>query len=384
MKISLQQPGDNGSAQANPLFLLKVSDTGIGIAPEYREKIFERFFRITDANQNQPAGTGIGLHLASEFAKLHGGSISVESQEERGSVFTLAIELHTPLPALQEKESVIHPGKPASEMENTETQVPVTNSDLPVLLLVDDNRDMCHFLSELFADRYHIYTAHDGEEAYSAVCEQLPDIILCDVMMPKMDGYDLCRKIKNDIRFSHIPLILLTAKTSEQSAYEGIEAGADDYIAKPFNIEMLSLKLAKIVEKQKTLQNAFRKKVDIIPADVEIESMDRKFVRKAVETVEQNIDNPNFGVEELALQMAMSRVYFYKKISALTGKRPLEFIRFIRLKRAAQLLERSQMFVNEVAYKVGFNDPKYFRKYFKEEFGCTPNEYKQKKEKDES
>lgn len=193
-----------------------------------------------------------------------------------------------------------------------------------------------------------------------------------------MDGYELCRTIKADIRTSHIPIILLTAKSSEENQYSGIEAGADDYISKPFNIDMLTLKISKIIERQKRNQHNFKKKIEVNPSEIQIMTMDEKFVKKAISIVEENISNADFLVEDLCREMAMSRVYFYKKILALTDKSPSEFIRFIRLKRAANLLEKSQMFVNEIAFQVGFNDPKYFRKYFKDEFGVTPNEYKKR------
>lgn len=197
-------------------------------------------------------------------------------------------------------------------------------------------------------------------------------------MMPIMDGYEFCRKVKDDIRTSHIPIILLTAKSSEENKYMGIEAGADDYISKPFNIDILKLKIANIIERQKALQNNFKKKINISPSEIEIMSLDEKFVQKAVSIVEENIGNPEFRVEDLCKKMGMSRVYFYKKALALTDKTPSEFIRLIRLKRAADLLEKSQMYVNEIALHVGFNEAKYFRKYFKDEFGVTPNEYKKK------
>jgi len=229
-----------------------------------------------------------------------------------------------------------------------------------------------------FINDYRVVTANDGEEGYRCVLDLVPDMIICDVMMPKMDGYEFCRKVKEDVRISHIPIILLTAKSSEESKYSGIEAGADDYISKPFNIDMLKLKIEKIIQKEKAFQNKFKKKIEIAPSDVEVVSMDEKFVQRAVSIVEKNIGNPDFLVEDLCREIGISRVYFYKKTLALTGKTPSEFIRFIRLKRAADLLEKSQQFVNEIAYQVGFNEPKYFRKYFKEEFGVTPNEYKNK------
>jgi len=196
--------------------------------------------------------------------------------------------------------------------------------------------------------------------------------------MPNMDGFELCKMVKQDIRISHIPIILLTAKAGDENKYRGLEAGAEDYISKPFNMEMLALKVNRIIERQKKTRDQFRHKVDITIGDIEIISMDEKFVKKAVALVEANISTSEFLVEDLCREMGMSRVYFYKKILSLTDKTPSEFIRFIRLKRAADLLEKSQLFVNEVAFQVGFNDPKYFRKYFKDEFGVSPNEYKKK------
>jgi DNA-binding response OmpR family regulator len=248
-------------------------------------------------------------------------------------------------------------------------------------LIVDDNEDFRNFIYAIFKEKYHILLAGDGQQALKITLDKMPDLIIADVMMPKMDGYQLCREIKQDIRVSHIPIILLTAKAGDENKLQGIEAGADDYIAKPFNMEMLALKVSRILERQRLLHNHFRQKVSIDPKGVEITPMDEKFVKKAVALVEANIENTEFLVEDLCREMGMSRVYFYKKILSLTDKTPSEFIRFIRLKRAADLLEKSQLFVNEVAYKVGFNDPKYFRKYFKDEFGVSPNEYKKRFEK---
>ncbi|NDV94917.1 hybrid sensor histidine kinase/response regulator [Dysgonomonas sp. 521] len=355
---------------------LKVSDTGIGIEKEYLEKIFERFFRIEKTEKNTQSGTGVGLHLASEYIKLHGGEILVDSTVGKGSTFTVLLPILNSTYKELSSQDIIHSGdSSANEVAKPDIKS-AQRANLPLLLIVDDNEDFCEFITSLFIEDYRVVTANDGEEGYTIVLDQLPDIILCDVMMPKMDGYEFCRQVKGDIRTSHIPIILLTAKSSEENKYSGIEAGADDYIPKPFNIDMLKLKIAKIIEKQKMLQSNFKKKIDISPSEIEITSMDEKFVQKAVSIVEENIGNPDFLVEDLCKEMGMSRVYFYKKVLALTDKTPSEFIRFIRLKRAADLLEKSQMFVNEIAFQVGFNDPKYFRKYFKEEFGVTPNEYK--------
>lgn len=359
---------------------IKVSDTGIGIPKNDLNKIFDRFYRVENQSHKSLPGTGVGLHLVSEYVKLHHGEIFVESEEDKGSAFTIHIPIQNSSYKKFKNQDVIY-----SVEENTEDMellrddaTNTHNTSMPILLVVDDNEDFREFMRSLFSKDYQIITANNGEEAYQKVLEQLPDIILCDVMMPVMDGYEFCRKIKEDIRTSHIPVILLTAKSSQENQYSGIEAGADDYISKPFNLEMLTLKISKIIEKQKNKHSTFKKKIDISPSEIEVMTMDEKFVKKAISIVETNMDNTEFLVEDLCREMAMSRVYFYKKILALTDKSPSEFIRFIRLKRAATLLEKSQMFVNEVAFQVGFNDPKYFRKYFKEEFGLTPNEYKKK------
>ncbi|MDR2805493.1 MAG: response regulator [Dysgonamonadaceae bacterium] len=360
---------------------IRISDTGIGLKEKELEKIFERFYRVESAQESGQSGSGVGLHLTSEYVKLHDGKITVESTEGKGSVFTVQIPIQYP-DNLQVKNSTTVLSEGTKRMNELlsihEKAQNVLRPNLHMLLIVDDNEDFCRFITDLFSENYQVVTAFDGEEASQIVLDRLPDIILCDVMMPKMNGYTFCRLIKEDIRTSHIPVILLTAKSSEDSKYYGIEAGADDYIAKPFNIDLLTLKIAKIIEKQKNIQAHFKKKIDLSPSEIEVTSMDEKFVKKAIAVVEKNIGNSDFLVEDFSKEMAMSRVYFYKKLVSLTDKTPTEFIRFIRIKRAANLLEKSQLFVNEVALQVGFYDPKYFRKYFKEEFGITPNEYKKR------
>lgn len=365
----------------NKMLSIKISDTGIGIEDKYSDKIFERFFRIENPQKGNQSGTGVGLHLVSEYVKLHNGEIQVESSVGKGSLFTVLIPINNSSFREVKNQDIIHTGEGTTNESQKQSSLPANNDDskeLPILLVVDDNKDFRDFMKSLFAGSYKVVTANDGEDAYEKVLKELPDLILCDVMMPIMDGYEFCRKVKEDIRTSHIPIILLTAKSSEENQFSGLEAGADDYISKPFNIDMLTLKISKIIERQKKNQNNFKKKIDISPGKIQIMTMDEKFVKKAVAIVEENIGNAEFLVEDLCREMGMSRVYFYKKLLALTDKSPSEFIRFIRLKRAADLLEKSQMFVNEVAFQVGFNDPKYFRKYFKEEFGLTPNEYKKK------
>jgi len=359
---------------------ITVSDSGIGIPAKDLERVFERFYRVENAENGNQTGTGVGLHIVSEYVKLHNGDIGVESQPGKGSVFTLMMPANQQIHEEIISQTIVE--ETPEELTGEEAVVVEDHrSKLPLMLVVDDNEDFRNFISAMFIDSYRILKAEDGEIALKIILDKMPDLIICDVMMPNMDGFELCRMVKQDIRISHIPIILLTAKAGEENKYKGLEAGAEDYIAKPFNMEMLSLKVSRIIERQKKTRDQFKHKVDITTADVEITSMDEKFVKKAVALVEANLSNSEFLVEDLCREMGMSRVYFYKKILSLTDKTPSEFIRFIRLKRAADLLEKSQLFVNEVAFQVGFNDPKYFRKYFKDEYGVSPNEYKKKFEK---
>jgi len=373
----IQQMNDN-----KKLFKIAVSDTGIGIPAKDLERIFERFYRVENPENGHQTGTGVGLHIVSEYVKLHTGEIGVESNPGKGSTFTILIpanqQIHEEIISQKLLEEEITEEEVIVPEEEDDTVVEKQRNKLPLMLIVDDNEDFRNFIAALFTETYRILKAEDGEMAHKIILDKMPDIIICDVMMPKMDGFELCRLVKQDIRISHIPIILLTAKAGEDNKYHGLEAGAEDYIAKPFNMEMLSLKVSRIIERQQKTREQFKRKVEITTGEVEITSMDEKFVKKAVALVEANIGSSEFLVEDLCREMGMSRVYFYKKILSLTDKTPSEFIRFIRLKRAADLLEKSQMFVNEVAYQVGFNDPKYFRKYFKDEYGVSPNEYKKK------
>ena len=202
-----------------------------------------------------------------------------------------------------------------------------------------------------------------------------PDLIISDVMMPEMDGTELCSMVKNDVRTSHIPLILLTARTAEEHKLEGLEIGADDYITKPFNFEILSLRIKKMLEFREVRRSKFTKQIDPEPSEITITPLDEKLIKKAILYVENNISRSELSVEELSRELGMSRVHLYKKLIHITGKSPVEFIRTLRLKRAAQLLRESQMNISEIAYEVGFNNPKYFSKYFKDEFGMLPSAY---------
>ena len=378
-KIGLTLSVRVDEADKNQLWI-EVSDSGIGIPADQREAIFERFYQVvSDDKRQQVSGSGIGLHLCREYVRMHGGSISVKSVPGAGSTFTVTIPVvpvDQPKALPTEGETVNEPIFPAHEPEKTGNE-PVSDGSRPTLLLVDDNPDFLAFMRLTLSAQYHLLTASNGEEAWKIIPEALPDMVISDVMMPVTDGITLCRRIKEDIRTSHIPVILLTAKSAKESQLTGLEAGADDYIGKPFNMDMLLLKIRHLVELRKRMQRAFTQSPEkgIPLAEVQISSLDEELMRKAIAYIEEQIANPELTVERLSREMGMSRVNFYKKCSSLTGKTPVELIRLIRLKRAAQLLEKSQLRVSEVALQCGFNDMKLFRKYFKEEFGVLPSDY---------
>jgi DNA-binding response OmpR family regulator len=245
----------------------------------------------------------------------------------------------------------------------------------PVILIAEDNDDLRFYLKENLRKKYQIMEAANGSDALRKIRKTVPDLIISDIMMPGLNGIELCKKVKNDKALSHIPFILLTAKYTEEQQIEGIEAGADDYITKPFNFQILASKIDNSVKVRKNIQQLFRNKLNIEPSSIEITSLDEQFLQKAISEVEKNIAVSDFTVEELSRKMGMSRTLLYKKILALTGKSPVEFIRVLRLKRAALLLQKSQLNVSEIIFRVGFKDPKYFRKHFLKEFGVLPSKF---------
>ena len=357
----------------NTNLLIKIEDTGIGIPADKIEKIFTRFFQVDSTGQVEK-GTGIGLSLVSEFVKLHDGKIFVTSEIGKGSCFTVLLPVNNSglsVESVDAPEEVIS-HYPVVVAEKSEKQYA---TERPVLLIAEDNDDLRFYLKDNLLQHYRIHEASNGEEALKKIQKIVPDLIISDIMMPGIDGIELCRRVKSDRTICHIPLILLTARSSEQQQLEGIEKGADDYITKPFNFQILEAKIANIINLRKNLRQLFRNKLQIEPHEITVTSLDEQFMQKALELVEKNIASTDYSVEAMSRDLGMSRTLLYKKILALTGKSPLEFLRSLRLKRAALLLTKSQMNVSEIAFQVGFNDPKYFSKHFKNEFGVLPSKY---------
>ncbi len=292
---------------------------------------------------------------------MHDGEIKVKSEPGKGSTFIVLIPVKKP--------------DFVADDSNAEVESESEISNKPIIFIAEDNDDLRFYLKENLKKKYKIYEASNGESALQKIRQVVPDLIISDIMMPGIDGIELCRRIKNESATWHIPLILLTAKYTEQQQLEGIEAGADDYITKPFNFQILVSKIDNFIKTKKNIHSLYRTKLNIEPNNILITSLDEQFLTKAVSIVEKNMADADFTVEVLSKEMGMSRTLLYKKILALTGKPPLEFIRLLRMKRAALLLQKSQLNVSEITFRVGFKDPKYFRKQFLKEFGVLPSEF---------
>ncbi|WP_163324606.1 hybrid sensor histidine kinase/response regulator [Draconibacterium mangrovi] len=373
----------NSSAE-KPVLTVKVSDTGIGIAPEQQMQIFNRFYQTDHSGTEINQGSGIGLSMVKEYVTLLGGDVNVESQLNEGSRFTVEIpvDLFTEEEIAANKELEVTERKTYKQPTSTTSEkVPAYDREKKTLAIVEDSSDLRFYLKENFKDRYNIIEAENGAEAWAGFEKQLPDIVISDVMMPEMNGVELCTKIKSNRKTKHIPVILLTAKTDTAPVVEGYESGADAYLTKPFDFKVLESRIENLLRLREQLRVSFQSMTGLNPEKIKVDSEDEKFIKKALKIVEDNISEASFTVEDFGAEMAMSRVSLYKKLLALTDRTPIEFIRVIRLKRAAHLLETSQLSVSEVAYRVGFNNPRYFSKYFSKEYEMLPSEYIEKNRK---
>ncbi|MDR7210274.1 two-component regulator propeller domain-containing protein [Flavobacterium piscis] len=356
--------------QENDTVCVSVSDSGSGIVDKEKEHIFERFYQAQQ--EQEKTGAGIGLHIVNEYVNLHGGTIEVNDNVPKGSIFTFRIPIKI-ADSDTEEEYLTENLLSEFAIEELENDGMATNKK--ILLFVDDNNDFCEFIKDNLKDIYIVITANNGEEALELLNKFNVTIIVSDIMMPVMSGTELCKQVKTNIYWSHIPIILLTARTAEEYIMEGLELGADDYITKPFNFDLLKLRIQKFVEWTERSHVSFSQKLDVSPAEITITPLDEALIGKAIKVVEESINDTEFSVETLSVALGLSRGHLYKKLIAITGKGPNEFIRTIRLKRGRQLLEKSQMKIAEIGYEVGFNSPTRFAKYFREEFGLSPSEY---------
>lgn len=359
--------------------VIKVKDTGVGIPKNQLNTIFKRFYQVDDSALSNNQGTGIGLALTKEYVELLGGDISVESTLGEGTCFTVEI----PLNMLGDIEMGLSKSKTITNVNSAifQDELPNYNSKTPLVLLVEDNVDLRSFLKNSLQKTFKILEASNGEEGLKKALKHVPDIIVSDIMMPKMDGNVFCSSVKSDKRISHIPVILLTAQVSKENEMIGFKHGADQYITKPFNMDVLESRIESMLIQRQKLQSIFSKKIEVSPSEITITSVDEKLIQKALSLVEDNISNTKYSVDELSNSLEISRGHLYRKIVSITGRSPSEFIKSIKLKRGAQLLMSSKLTVSEIAYQVGFSNPKYFSKCFKIEFKVLPSEFASKYKK---
>jgi signal transduction histidine kinase/ligand-binding sensor domain-containing protein/DNA-binding response OmpR family regulator len=354
----------------------KVSDTGIGIDPDTKHLIFKRFYQAGDATAgNVNPGSGIGLSITKEFVEMHDGSISVESEPGKGTVFSVLLPLEI---FADDSANVLLPVKTTIEESGiySKRDNSQANTEIPVLLIVEDNDEFRYYIKDNLKTQYKIVEASNGQEGWDKALSCHPDLIISDITMPHMNGITLSRKIKADKRTSHIPFIMLTARTREDEQLIGLESGANDYLTKPFNFEILNIKIKNLLQLNSALRNTYTKQLKVVHPDIEVESSREKFLVKVINYIDNNLNNPRFSVVDLSQHLSMSRGALYTKIFELTGLPPVEFIRSYKLDRAAILLLKSDLTVSQIAYQAGFATPHYFSRSFKEKFNMLPSEYR--------
>ncbi len=354
---------------------IAVEDSGAGIAKKELDKVFDRFYQ---AEGNEDKGSGIGLALVKELTDLYRGQISVSSDPGKGSRFKVSLPIDAA--SFKEDELNYNNDQPAEEriFSDNEEQSPSTwkvqLSNLPLLLITEDNTDLRNYIKEIVQNEFQVIEAMNGKEGYEKAVQEIPDVIISDVMMPLMDGFALSEKLKRDERTSHIPIILLTAKASQSHKIAGLETGADDYLTKPFDQKELLARLRNLLNQRKLLRRKFAGEIILKPSEISVNSADENFLTKVMHAIEVNMGEEDFGVEELAREATMSRSQLHRKLIALTGQTPSEVLRNTRLLRAKELLQKKAATPSEVAYRVGFSSHTYFSKCFKEEFGISPSE----------
>ena len=381
---------------------IEVADEGIGIAAEKQHSLFQRFESLVKQNILQPS-SGIGLSLVKEMVEMHHGTIEVDSQPGTGSRFTVILPLQKEV--FEEDgqvefilndslDSTPHPADSMQAIEETEEkEEQERNSDNFSILVVEDNEELKAFLRNILSENYTVITASNGEEGLQRAADNLPDLIISDVMMPVMDGLEMVRLIKENNNICHIPIIVLSAKASLDDRIAGLEQGIDDYITKPFSATYLKTRIASLLRQRKALQEIYMNKLmegknssstapvadSLTPSQPQITPYDEQFMEKVMEFMEEQMDNAELTIDEFAEKLMLSRTIFYRKLKSIIGLTPVDFIREIRIKRAVQLIDSGEYNFSQVAYMTGFNDPKYFSKCFKKVIGITPSEYKEKK-----
>ncbi|MBS0027193.1 hybrid sensor histidine kinase/response regulator transcription factor [Chitinophaga sp. 22321] len=372
---------DTKSASDQQWILIQVKDTGIGIPEDKKEKVFEHFFQGSTSPAILNQGTGIGLSITKEFVKMHGGTINVESEPGQGATFSIQLPLkistqNQAAPDLvAEEENIL----PLPELQEAPSQ---GDAEIFTILLVEDNEDFRFYLKDNLRNSYKVVEATNGKEGWQKALLLHPQLIVSDITMPQMDGISLLQKLKADKRTSHIPVILLTALTNEEQQISGLATGANDYVTKPFNFEILHAKIRNLLHLNHTLKNTYTKQIKLLAPEVARESTEEKLLARIVGHLEENLTDSQLSVESLSKEVGMSRSSLYNKLLELTGQTPVEYIRSYRLEKAAALMKKSDMTIAEIAYQVGFSTPNYFAKSFKTKYNMLPSEFIARAKKD--
>jgi len=364
----------------NPHLVIKIKDNGVGISEENLSEIFNKFYQVNASVSRSGEGTGVGLALTKELVNLMKGTIQVKSAINEGSEFIVSIPItqnatKTTSPHFESKSPIVKSFK-TPVVESVLFKLPDEPSELPLILLIEDNKDVAHYLEACLVDKYQTIHAINGTIGMETAFEKVPDVIICDVMMPGIDGYEVCKKLKSDERTDHIPIIMLTAKVTIKDRLTGLSQGADAYLTKPFVKAELFTRLDQLIN--------LRKKMLMKMENGNLSSLllkksqnpEEKFLKKVVQLIHDEIDNHEFGSKQLAMHFNLSESQVYRKLKAISNKSTAIFIRSVRLQKAKELLKSSDKTVSEIAYDVGFNDPSWFSRAFREEFGQPPIEFR--------
>ena len=361
-------------------FVMKVEDTGAGIPQDQRNMLFVRFKQINYAAD----GTGVGLHLTSELATVHKGSVTYSDSELGGACFSVTLPLSD---KNYDKEDIIRDPLPAKNVATPSQDIETADPDNCItastqkpfkdyrLIVIEDNDDIREYIQIQLGEYFTVSSAVNGNDGLEKVMTEQPDLVVCDVMMPGIDGFEVTKRLKTNFETSHIPIIVLTAHSSEEHRIEGIQAGADAYITKPFSMKLLMARIVNLIEQREKLQQKFAKEPGLMRPSITFTDRDKDFLEKLHGVIEKNLENDEFSMDEFAQALGMGRTVFYKKVKGITGHSPSEYLRIIRMKKAAELLLTTGLNVSEVSYKVGMNDPFYFSKCFKAQFGKTPSQF---------
>ncbi len=381
ISVSLKHAEKIKQNNLSEAFEISVSDTGPGLKKEQLEKIFERFYQVDNLNKSYYGGTGIGLEVVRSFVELHKGKVEVDSIVKKGTTFSVILPLgkehfdEDEIVISEETSDILLKTKFIGNVHNKNLENQIEEGQKSNrLLIVEDNTELRNYLIRELSNNYRVFDAKNGSEGFEIAKKEVPDIIITDVIMPEMDGFEFCSNIKKDLKTSHIPILMLTAKTMADDRLKGIESGADVYLNKPFDMRILKSYLTQMLTIRQILFNKYFSDISDAEVNQNNTSLDKEFIQKVLNHIYENLSDPDLSVESLSSQLHLSRSQFYRKIKTLTGQTANQFLRNVRLQKAKQILESGATNVSEVCYKVGFSSPSYFTKCFKAQFEILPTE----------